>query len=803
MVCLACLKEADMQEDVQENESESTLVSHQIPSLGLFDWILAAVAAALVFIGLSFLSFPGLHPDAWKDAAVAAGLRPPSELFPGLWRVIVAALYSGGAKTGTGLVVFAGRFCAGVTAGFVYLLFRVLVAEIARFRLRYAESRHAVQRIAAFCGAIFFACSDPMWRAGQAFTPAGLLTLLTILAVFMFVQFLLNGHFLLALGGVFLTGLLAAETPFGFILLAICWRGYMIAYRRGACNDNNPLLDRGAGQSARWLLSFVWIVGLVGGIALNCISFIKMGSLPVLEKTAGDIPLMYAVAWWHTLIGAANHLGWLISLIVCVLPAGLALFMLPRAVDEERLLPYHTGTVAFFSGGVAFCQLAMLSPLWFWNWTSSIRVNSPFFLQLLVLCASCTVVCSLVVFGVEACCRDHSRLQKREFARLSPTGRFVLFVVSALILIAAVLPGRTLRRTRQMLAVINDYANEVVDECGPASRIFTNGSFDSFYELIAAARNRKLYALSIMAGSTAYERNLRMRGVLDAEDQSALTASAGAALRVWMREKPERLKECAIQLGFELWKHEGRELPVCSGVLARPTGMDAAECAKGVANARALAKRILDIYSYGTLDKAAGKSVTELFRHVQWRIARIARMRAERADRAGDAATAEADMKLSQDLDDCNGSLQKILADMERARATSLHQVTPREGLQLALARGNFFLAEGYARTILKAMKDDPDAHFAMGMYYVKQSQWARAEEHLKAYAAKRPKQPVVWNNLAMVCLKMNRFNEAEQHAKKALELIPESAEVKDTIKQIEEAKKAAAAPKASAKEGK
>ena len=91
-----------------------------------------------------------------------------------------------------------------------------------------------------------------------------------------------------------------------------------------------------------------------------------------------------------------------------------------------------------------------------------------------------------------------------------------------------------------------------------------------------------------------------------------------------------------------------------------------------------------------------------------------------------------------------------------------------------------------------------------MAMYYVKQSQWTRAEEHLKAYVAKRPKQPVAWNNLAMVCLKMNRFNEAEQHAKKALELIPESAEVKDTIKQIEEAKKAAAAaPKTSAKDGK
>ena len=348
-----------------------------------------------------------------------------------------------------------------------------------------------------------------------------LLTFLMIVSVFMFVQFLLNGRFLLALGGIFLSGLLAAESPFGFVLLAICWRGYMIAYKRGACNDNNPLLDRGAGQSARWLLSFVWIVGLVGGIGLNCISFIKMGALPALEKTGGDIPLMYAVAWWHKLIGAANPLGWLVSLLACVLPAGLSLFMLPRAVDEERLLPYHTGTVAFFTGGVAFCQLAMLSPLWFWNWTSAIRINSPFFLQLIVLCAACTVVCSLVVFGVEACCRDHSRLQKREFARLSPAGRFVLFVTCSALLAAAVLPGRTLSRTRQMLSVINDYANEVVDECGPVTRIFTNGSFDPFLELLAAAQGRELNALSIMAGSTAYDRSLRKRGNLDAEDQTA------------------------------------------------------------------------------------------------------------------------------------------------------------------------------------------------------------------------------------------------------------------------------------------
>jgi hypothetical protein len=41
--------------------------------------------------------------------------------------------------------------------------------------------------------------------------------------------------------------------------------------------------------------------------------------------------------------------------------------------------------------------------------------------------------------------------------------------------------------------------------------------------------------------------------------------------------------------------------------------------------------------------------------------------------------------------------------------------------------------------------------------------------------------------------LKTGRLDEAERHAKKALELIPESAEVKDTVKQIRDARTAAA----------
>ena len=785
-----------------EEESSERQVFAQRERLSLPDWILAATAAVLVFVGLSVFAFPSLSPDVWGDAAVAAGLRPPSSIFPGLWRVLAGVFYMGGVGAGDAALPWLGRLCGALTAGVSFLFFRVLVAQLVRLRLRYAPRRHRVVRLSAFAGALFFACSDPMWRAGQAFSPGGLLMLMVLVSLICFVQFLLSGRILTAIAALFLGGVITAETPYGFVLLGFCWYGYQRAYRRGSLSDDNPLLDTGAGQSARWLISFVWVLGLACGIAANCVSFIRLHGLEAVGKVGGDMPLMYLKGWWHNLIGVANPLGWALALGICLLTFAVALAMLPRASDEERLLPYHVGFLTCITGLLAFAQLAMLSPLWFWTWSDSIKINSAFFLQLLMLACSGTVVCALVVFGVEAACRDYERLQQRHFRRLSQGGRFVLYVIALAFLAAGVLPGRVQTATRAMLAIIDDYAREVVAECGPVHWIFTDGSYDARYELLAAEQKKDLYAISLMGSSSYYDQYLRLRGKLDNEDRTALSVNGATGLRAWMLEKPERMADAAVQQGFELWKRQGKELPPCSGVLARPVGMDEADMLKGVANSKKLAERIVAFYAAGGIAKSASFSFTELFRFAQWRISRLARMRSERADRAQDVATAEADLNISERLDDYNSSLQRILADMEHARETTLRQVTPREGLQLALARADFALAASYARPILKAIPDDPEANFGLAMSYVKQQQWARAAEHLKVFAEKRPQEPSAWNNLAMICLKMNRFAEAERHAKKALELIPESAEVKDTIKQIAEAKAAAEGAEPKAKKG-
>lgn len=784
-----------------------------IPALDKFDFIFAGTLGIISVALLSLWAFPGLSPDVWDDAVTGAGLRPVEAIFPGFWRVIAKGLYSiNGIGLGNLLLLWIGRVVLGATVGFAYLLFRSILSLTIRRRLNFAHRRFIVVRGVAFLGAVAFLCSDPIWRVGQAFSPSGLLLLISVFALFQFFSFLQHGRLREVNASMFLLGLLSADTPMGFILTAVCWNVYFMALRYAAVSFGLALLDPIVEQRSKWHLTFLWALGLILGITANCVSFVWLNGLAASGLAGGDVPLLYATRWWTQFIGAASGLGWVLSLGICVLPLIVSAVLLPRAVDEEQFLPYHTGAVFFVTGMLALAQMAELSPLWFWTWHEDISV-SPYFLQMLMLLSAMTLVFALAVMGVDAACRDHERLATERFANINgdedddegvPVKKVeqpstykghgnVVMVVVPILLLAAVVPGRWQRVSRQMLQLIDDYVDEVIAECGPVQWIFTDGSFVSRIELAAAERGKKLRALSMMAGNDPYARYVRQHGVTDTEDRMALALGVPMTLRTWMKDKPERMKDAAIQLGFEVWKRNGLELPVCSGVLARPIGMSEDECTAGVKRTKALADRILAFYADGGIPKSLGKRMQELFLFVQWRIARLARMRAERADRAGQTEVAMKDVKLSDDLDHNNSSLKRILDSMEKTRARMLKAVTPREGLQLALVRADFALARRYAEPILEAVPDDPNANFGMGMSYYVQKQYARAEEYLKRCLIKNSKEPAVWNNLAMIMMYTERFDEAEKHAKKALELIPDSAEVKDTLKQIRDARAEAA----------
>jgi len=288
---------------------------------------------------------------------------------------------------------------------------------------------------------------------------------------------------------------------------------------------------------------------------------------------------------------------------------------------------------------------------------------------------------------------------------------------------------------------------------------------------------------------------LRTRGMFaDAEDLFSFRFDVGMGLRSWIRDKPKRLEKSAVMMGFDLWKRDGKALPPMGGMLSRPMGWPTeAERQETISSAQVLADRVLNVYRME--GKVTNNDVKNAFLAVQWRLARMCTYRGEQADLKGDAKTAIAEAELAKRLNDNNETYKQVLSAMSRQNDMMMQRLTPREGLQLALVRADFSMGKLYAETILVADPENADANFAMGMFYVKERQLTRAEEYLKRCLIRRPNEPSIYNNLAMVQMELGKLNAAELNAKKALAIIPESAAVQDTLKMIQAKREAKTSP--------
>ena len=776
--------------------------------LGGGDFAIAALLASGAFAFAMLFALPGLYPTAWSDLSIAAGLRPVDSLFPGLWRLMVRAVYlvCGASFSNVAMPIIGKAFLAAY-AFLVYYVMRGMLAVLIRLRNGNAVWSCKLARLVSALGAVAFVCADPVWRVSQTFEPTTLILFLTVLSVYLLTRFLRNGHMAAAYFAMLVLGLLCAETPFGFILLAGFWGIYFILLAKGHL-QYMVMLHPFVSQISKWYLTFIWAFGMMLGIAGNVLGYIGMDGLDANGVVVGDLPVLYVTNLWHAFTNAASAGGWILSSGVVMLPLVLSFVMIRRATDEEYFLPYHTGVIFFFAGVLAYSQLASLAPLWFWMWIRRPEMVPSVYLQCIFsMVSAATLVCTLAVLAVDAYCRNHRRLAMqynpeagadREVldelggARLTSTLRRLGLLTVPALLVAGLVPGRIQTRTREMLTLMRDYVKETVRECEGAKWLFTDGAYDCAVELEAAAQGKELHCMSMLAGNSPRDTYIRQKALLDAEDRLSATVGAPNVLRTWQRDKKERLPLTAAQLGLELWKRAGKEVPLVSGVVARPDGVDASVIEEGVTRAYGLAERVLLFYTDGALPQIAGSRVNDLFLFMQWRLARLARLRAERYDHDGMTDRSLEEIRISDTLDDKNESLKHILEGMVRLRELTMRQMTPREGLQFALVRADFSLARKYAEPILDADPDDPNANFGMGMSYFMQEQFGRAEEYLMRCLKKNGKEPAVWNNIAVLQLRTGRLEDAMKNAKKALSLIPDSAEVKDTIKQIEKAMEAA-----------
>lgn len=784
-------------DEVDENAIGGTFVPPQ--KLGWLDGVIAMALGVVAVVLSVCLSYRGLHPDAWSECVVAAGLRAPESLVPGFWNPCAKAIFGlFGIARGTTVLVLLGKVFLGAIVAFGYLTFRQLLAILIRMVETNRIWSGILSRCACAVAAVLFLCADPVWTLGYYFSPALLEAFLFTLTVYLLTSFLCSGSVRPAYLAMFLLGLLGAETPLGFISLAGFWLIFYLMLRKGGL-FHVKLLEPLMQQHSKWYLTFFWAIGLLIGVAVNILCFKALGGMEATGLTVGAIPLRYASQLWSAFWGAARYGAWIVGVGGTVLAFVLSVAMLRRATDLEYFLNYHVGIVFFVVGCLAYSQVSALHPLWFWTLGDTFVVSSKLLLFLCALMCATAVLCALAVTAVDAFCRDHRRLA----AQLDPdleerlpakgrTQNYLLptvgFAVVVVLLIAGALPGRTQKRTKEMLALIDDYVREVVTEAGEARFLFSDGQYDCGIELESARRGGALRCIAAQPSVRARHGHALTSLMEDEEDQLSAVVGGANVLRTWQRDKPERLDSCALQVGLELWRQRAArsEYPHVSGVLAKTVWPDEAEITGGILRTLGLAERVLKIYQEaGELPKDAGQTVRDLFLFMQWRLARLASVRSEIAGFSRRLVEAKDEASLAEALDDKNESLKRILQNMAQMREHTMRQMTPREGLHFALLRADFPLAHRYADSILDSDPQDPDANFGIGMDYLMQEQYNRAEPHLQACLDRRPSEPAIWNNLAVLQYRQGRFDEALANVHKALELAPRSTEVKDTLVKI------------------
>ena len=337
------------EDDYYQDEDENGLGGSFIPpmKLDLRDGFIAVFLGVFAALFIWAFSYKGLHPEAWSDCAIAAGLRPATTLFPGLWRLLARGIYSTlGIAHGDYAIMILGKVFVGAMVAYVYLLSRESLAVLVRMHDDNGVWWGRLSRWISALAALLFLCADPVWRLGQAFTPMTLLAFEFVLAAYLLARFLGSGTVRPVYYAMFVIGLFGAESPLGLAMLVGFWSIFYLLLNKGQL-FHVQLLEPLLQQSSKWLITLLWAFGLFLGITLNVVGFISFDGLAATGATAGTLPLMYAVEMWHVFAGAASAGGWIVGLGFMVLPFILAVALLRRATDLEYFLSYHVGIVFF------------------------------------------------------------------------------------------------------------------------------------------------------------------------------------------------------------------------------------------------------------------------------------------------------------------------------------------------------------------------------------------------------------------------------------------------------------------------
>ena len=743
--------------------------------LGRRNIVLAIAAGVISAAAMLVFGVPGVDPAIWDDAAVVVGLRPPRTIFPGFWRLLAASLL-GVCDLDGGFAVlhWLGAAVGGCCVAVFYMILRQMLALLIHTSRPYAVWSRSIAPFFAFVGALLLGISDPFWRICRMLSPEIMRFSLMILAVHLVLRWFTCGGNWRIFSAFALMGAMAAETPFAFLLPVLFAVSYAAVWR---CVEDGLFKKPAAMPEPvvmpKWRMFFVFLGGLAASMWLNTFGFVHFGGLEANGWSANDIYFRYAGGYWRVLANAATAMGWTLGLGVCLIPLFVAITMFSRSAGDDHPMPFNCGVMLFFVGLLAAMQSGAFPSARFWTYQNdTVVVESNFLLAFFVACAmaSLAIVGAAFAFECQRKYRGNDPESESASGLMGKPGVMLRGLVPAIFVGIAVLALCRLRRPveSEMQSIVSDAIAEVVEECDGVKWLFTDGRLDAGVELAAYAKGRSLIALNMMSGATEWERSVRVRGLEEgSSDYEAAEKGVPTLLRVWAGEKTNGMEGVAIQLGFDFWKREKRPLPKASGMVAREVGMSDEAAKSGIARAEGLSKRILAISP--RIDSAdPSPALASAFSAVSWRLSRFARIREDR--------------QTADELDLANAAIRKMLSVIEYERTRTFMQLTPREGLQLALRRADFSEARRYARAVLNNDEDDPEANFAIGMHSLSIKDMRTAEMYLSRCLKRRPNEPAVLNNLSIIYRKQRRWREAEDFARRAIAILPDSQEVKQTL---------------------
>ena len=774
-----------------------------------FDRFLACVWALGVGVFAWFLNDTKYIPVESADSfLVAFGLRPPASALQLLWHNLVfyANSHFGIVKT-VDILRFLGPISLASLAFVSTRLFSLLLPLSLRTLANPRRWGRAIVYVLPVLGSAIFVFSSPVWALGEVFLPETMALMLFVSAVFFTVRAfrLLSAASFIFIGVV--SGVLSAETPIGFLMPL-----FAAVYLRLRCYEEddaacfylaNPLLQS---VLTKWMLvAFVvfWIAGLSVNMSFFC-AHNEAGSGVGVFVQLVRVFKSYGVS----ICSMMAPLGWAFACLVVIFPVVFSSVRVKRATDLKNFLFIRHGFFFLVFGILALLQSSPFSSWWFWRWITDFQlVSSDFVLGVCVLGTAYAAYIAVCVFAVDIYFRNTRTLAREFFWDENPevpmilkikralvtSGRcyrFVFMPLVALSVVAVVILGRINPTQVRAKAIVDGYVADVVRECSGTPVLVTDGALDASIELGAAIEGKEIKALSIMSGPGGYEAVLRRRIDKENRYRNELTAGTADALRAWMRDDSPMISNLAVQVGFELWRTNNRKIPECGGFLAKSGGMDGFDAAAGIKAAYSLADEILSFREECDVSDIESPELSSALSRVQWRLSRMCRMRAYAASRDKDVALAEKENDLADRLEESNPQYKKVKDDRDEILYKSATlTLTPKEGLDVSLRRADFRLAGFYAKKVIARNAEDVPANFALGMDCFANHRYDKAERYLKRALKNAPGEPAILNNLAVVLIRLDRFEEAETNAVKALEILPGSKEIQETLRRIRELK--------------